>query len=79
MEKRDLFRSVMEEAAEIKLTKQTVYLILYRLFGSKQAIVHDGGAGQYKKTIMDILYNSHKELLLGLFSVRKMDIGNKVS
>lgn len=79
MEKRDLFRSVVDEAAEIKLTRQTVYLILYKLFGSKQAIAHDGGAGQYKKTIMDILYNSHKELLLGLFSVRRMDIGDKVS
>lgn len=79
MEKRDLFRSVVEEVADIKLTRQTVYLILYKLFGSKQAIAHDGGAGQYKKTIMDILYNSHKELLLGLFSVRKMDVGDKVS
>lgn len=79
MEKRDLFRSVVEEAAEIKLTKQTIYLILYKLFGSKQAIAHDGGAGQYKKTIMDILYNSHKKLLLEMFSVKKMDIGDKVS
>ena len=78
MEKRDLFRSVVEEAAEIKLTKQTIYLILYKLFGSKQAIAHDGGAGQYKKAIMDILYNSHKKLLLEMFSVKKMDIGDKV-
>lgn len=29
MEKRDLFRNIVEEAAEINLTKQTVYLILY--------------------------------------------------
>lgn len=79
MDRRDLFRIIVEEAAEIKLTRQTVYLILYKLFGSKQAIAHDGGAGQYKKTIMDILYNSHKELLLGLLSVRKVDIGDKVS
>ena len=79
MEKRELFRGVVEEAAEIKLTKQTVYLILYKLFGSNQARAHDGGAGQYKKAIMDILYNSHKELLLGLFSMREKDISDKVS
>lgn len=79
MEKRDLFRSVVEEAAEINLTRQTIYLILHKLFGSKQAKSHDGGAGEYKKTIMDILYNSHKELLLELFSAGKMDIGDKVS
>ena len=79
MEKRDLFRSAVEEVAEMKLTKQTIYLILYKLFGSNQAKAHDGGAGQYKKTIMDILYNSHKELLLGLFSMKKKDISDKVS
>ena len=79
MEKRELFRGIVEEAAEIKLTKQTVYLILYKLFGSNQAKAHDGGAGQYKKAIMDILYNSHKELLLGLFSMRVKDISDKVS
>ena len=79
MEKKELFRGVVEEAAEIKLTKQTVYLILYKLFGSNQARSHDGGAGQYKKAIMDILYNSHKELLIGLFSMRKKDISDKVS
>ena len=79
MEKRELFRGVVEEVAEMNLSKQTVYLILYRLFGSKQAISHDGGAGEYKKAIMDILYNSHKKLLLELFSVKKMEVGDKVS
>ena len=79
MERRNLFKNVVEEVEEIKITKQTIYLILNRLFGSNQAKAHAGDAGQYKKTIMDILYNSHKELLLGLFSVRKMDIGDKVS
>lgn len=79
IEKRDLFRSVVEEVAEMRLTKQTIYLILYKLFGSNQAKAHDRGAGQYKKIIMDILYNSHRELLLDLFSVKKMDIGDKAS
>ena len=79
IEKRDLLRNIVEEVAEMNLTKQTVYLILYKLFGSKQAQSHNGGAGEYKKTIMDILYNSHKNLLLELFSVRKIDIGDKVS
>lgn len=55
------------------------HLILYKLFGSNQAKAHDGGAGQYRKTIMDILYNSHKNLLLELFSVQKMVVENKVS
>ncbi|MCR2050842.1 hypothetical protein NSB25_26795 [Acetatifactor muris] len=79
MEKRNLFRNVVEEAAEVKLTRQTVYLILYKLFGSNQAIAHDGGAGQYKKTIMDILYNSHKGLLLDMFFAKKKDVDAKVS
>lgn len=79
MEKRELFRGIVEEAAEVKLTRQTEYLILYKLFGSNQAIAHDGGARQYKKAIMDILYNSHKNLLLELFSEQKVDIENKVS
>lgn len=79
MEKRDLFRCAVEEVAEMKISKQTIYLILYKLFGSNQAKAHDGGAGQYRKTIMDILYNSHKNLLLELFSVQKMVIENKVS
>lgn len=79
MEKRDLFKGVVEVVAEMNLTKQTVYLILNRLFGSKQAISHDRGAGEYKKTIMDILYNSHKKLLLELFSMKKMEVGDKVS
>ena len=79
MEKRDLFRGVIEVVAEMNLSKQTVYLILNRLFGSKQAISHDRGAGEYRKAIMDILYNSHKKLLLDLFSAKKIDISNKVS
>lgn len=79
MEKRDLFRGVVEVVAEMNLSKQTVYLILNRLFGSKQAISHDRGAGEYRKAIMDILYNSHKKLLLDLFSAKKIDISNKVS
>ena len=79
MEKRELFSGVVEVVAEMNLTKQTVYLILNRLFGSKQATSHDGGAGEYKKAIMDILYNSHKNLLLELLSVKKMEVGDKVS
>lgn len=79
MEKRELFRGVVEEVAEMNLTRQTIYLILYRLFGSKQAKSHDRGAGEYRKAIMDILYNSHKKLLLDLLSVKKMKVGDKVS
>ena len=79
MEKRELFRGTVEVVAEMNLTKQTVYLILNRLYGSKQATSHDKGAGEYKKVIMDILYNSHKKLLLEMFSVKKIAIGNKVS
>lgn len=71
MERRELFRGVVEVVAEMNLTKQTVYLILNRLFGSKQATSHDRGAREYRKAIMDILYNSHKELLLELLSVKK--------
>lgn len=79
IEKRELFGGTVEVVAEMNLTKQTVYLILNRLYGSKQATSHDKGAGEYKKVIMDILYNSHKKLLLEMFSVKKIAIGNKVS
>lgn len=79
-ERRKLFKQAVDEVSEIrKLTKQTVYLILNRLYGSKQARSHDGGAGEYKKTILDILYNSHKKLLLELFSAKPASIEDKVS
>ena len=79
MERRNLFQNAVEEVGEMKITKQTIYLILNRLFGSKQAKAHAGDAGQYKKTIMDILYNSHKGLLLEIFTKKKIDIDDKVS
>lgn len=78
-ERQELFRQVVDEVSEIRLTKQTVYLMLNKLYGSNQAKSHDGGAGEFRKTILDILYNSHKGLLLGMFSVRKADIRDKVS
>ncbi len=79
-ERRKLFKQAVDETSEIKkLTKQTVYLILNRLYGSKQARSHDGGVGEYKKTILDILYNSHKKLLLELFSAKQKNIEDKVS
>lgn len=79
IEKQKLFRQAVDEASEMELTRQTVYLILNKLYGSNQAKSHDGGAGEFRKTILDILYNSHKTLLLGMFSVRKADVEDKIS
>lgn len=79
MERQILFKEAVDEVSEINLTKQTVYLILNKLYGSNQAKSHDGGAGGFRKTIMDILYNSHKSLLLSMLSVRKTNVGDKVS
>lgn len=78
-ERRELFKQAVEEVSEIKLTKQTVYLMLNKLYGSNQAKSHDGGAGELRKTILDILYNSKKKLLLEMFSVRKTVTEEKVS
>ena len=66
-EKRELFKKAVDEVKDIKLTKQTVYSIVNMLYGSNQAKSHNHGANQYGKIIMDILYNSHKNLILDMF------------
>lgn len=79
LERQILFKQAVDEVSEINLTRQTVYLMLNKLYGSNQAKSHDGGAGEFRKTIMDILYNSHKKLLFEMFSVKKIDFKDKVS
>lgn len=70
-EKRKLFKNAVDEVKKMdKLTKETVYLIVNGLYGSNQAKSHNKDARAYGKTIMDILYNSHKDLLLSMFSAR---------
>ena len=78
-EKLILFENAVKKVAKMKVTKQTMYLILNRLYGSNQAKSHDGGAGEYRKTIMDILYNAHKDVLFLLFSAKKINANNKAS
>lgn len=77
-DKLKLFKNAVNKVSEITLTKQTIYLILNRLYGSNQAKSHDGGAREYRKTIMDILYNAHKNVLLQLFS-KKVNFDDKAS
>ncbi len=79
MKRQKIFKQAVDDMSEINLTRQTVYLMLNKLYGSNQAMSHDGGAGEFRKTIMDILYNSHRKLLLGMFSVRRINIEDKVS
>lgn len=74
VEKRELFRNAVQEAEKIKLTKQTMYVIVNGLYGSNQAKSHNKEAKECGKTIMDILYNSHKNLLLSMFSVKNPEI-----
>lgn len=76
LEKRELFKKAVDEVKNIKLTKQTMYSIINMLYGSNQAKSHNHGASKYGKIIMDILYNSHKNLILDMFlrkNVRKTD------
>ena len=81
IEKRELFKNAVDEVSEMKLTKQTVYTIVNKLYGSNQAKSHNNGAGEYGKTIMDILYNSHKGLLLSIFKRKdqEREVDNMVS
>lgn len=67
VEKRELFQKCVEEVSAMKLTKKTVYNIINMLYGSNQAKSHNNGANEYGKTIIDILFNSHKNLLLSIF------------
>lgn len=80
-EKRELFRSAVKEVDEMRLTKQTMYSIVNMIYGSNQAKSHNNDAGNYGKTIMDILYNSHKELMLSIFmkKTEEREVDNKVS
>lgn len=80
-EKREFFKSAVDKVAEMRLTKQTMYSIINMLYGSNQAKSHNNNAGEYGKTIMDILYNSHKELLLSIFKkkAQEREADDKVS
>ena len=66
-EKRELFKKCVDEVSGIKLTGQTLWNIINMLYGSNQAKSHNNGANECGKIIMDILYNSHKELILSLY------------
>lgn len=79
IEKQELFKHAVDEVSKMKLTRQTFYITLNKLYGSNQAKSHNSGAGELRKTILDILYNSHKNLLIGMFSVKKTDIEDKIS
>lgn len=79
IERQILFKQAVDDVSEINLTMQTVYLMLNKLYGSNQAKSHDRGAGEFRKTVMDILYNSHKKLLLEMFSGRRIGFKDKVS
>lgn len=79
IEKQELFKHAVDEVSKMKLTRQTVYIMLNKLYGSNQTKSHNSGAGELRKTILDILYNSHKNLLIGMFSVKKTDIEDKIS
>ena len=78
-EKLMLFKKAVDEVAKINITKQTAYNIVNRLYGSNQAKSHDDGAGSCRKTIMDILYNAHKNTLLQMFSVKNVNVDDKAS
>lgn len=80
-EKRELFKNAVDKVYEMRLTKQTMYSIVNMLYGSNQAKSHNNDAGKYGKTIMDILYNSHKALMLSIFKKKanEREVDDKVS
>lgn len=80
-EKRELFKKAVDGVAEMRLTKQTMHSIINMIYGSNQAKSHNNDAGKCGKTIMDILYNSHKALMLSIFKKKdeEKEVDDKVS